>query len=246
VSDLTLIVLVSAVAFLVKGIAGFGGPLLAVPLLAPTLGVERSVAVLALANIVANLMLLWEHRVGAAETKQLLLRLLAAGAVGTVIGTWLLTRLDDRPLEVAMAVLVFVYIAVAVRRPNFHLPRERGLRLSWPVGAVGGLMHGATGNSGTVFGTFIHSLGMDRSPYVYALTVVFLVFGTIQTITLAGLGAFEGTVLTEALWTIIPVVLVTPIGGVIARRLDNRAITWVVLGLLAFSGIRLAFAALGV
>jgi uncharacterized membrane protein YfcA len=245
-SDLTLIIAVAAFAFLVKAVAGFGGPLLAVPLLAPTLGVERAVAVLSLANIVANLMLLWEHRSGAGETKALLYRLLAAGALGTVVGTWLLTRLDDRPLEVTMALLVFAYIAVAIRRPDFRIGRERGLQLSLPIGAVGGLMHGATGNSGTVFGTFIHSLGLDRSSYVFALTVVFLVFGSIQVVTLGGLGAFHDTVLSEALWTILPVVVVTPIGGAIARRLGNKAFTWVVLGLLAFSGVRLVFAAFGV
>jgi uncharacterized membrane protein YfcA len=230
----------------VKGVAGFGGPLLAVPIIAPTLGVEHAVVAISLANVVSNLLMMWEHRTGFRDTRSILSRVLPAGVAGTVLGTWLLTRLDNRPLALAVAIMVLIYIVVASRRPEMRIDPEAGLRLAWPVGALGGFMHGATANSGPVFGTFMHSLGLARSSFVFAVTVPFLVFGTIQVITLVGLGAFSSDRLMQALWAIIPVVIVIPIGARIARKLDQRTFGRIVLGLLGVAAIRLALSAFGI
>jgi len=245
-TDLVLILAAVAFAFFVKGVAGFGGPLLAVPIIAPTLGVEHAVVVVSLGNLISNLMMLWEHRTGFGDTRRLLFRLLVAGAGGTVGGTWLLTRLDNRPLALAVAALVIGYIGVSLVRPNLRMNPAQGLRLAWPVGAVGGLVHGATGNSGPVFGTFLHSLGLARSSFVFALTVPFLVFGSIQIITLFGLGAFTPARATQALWAILPVLVVIPLGTRIARRLNQRAFERIVMALLAFAAIRLVFSVFGI
>lgn len=245
-SDLLLILIAVAFAFLVKGIAGFGGPLLAVPIIAPSLGVEHAVVVVALGNLLSNVMMLWEHRTGFGDTRSLLVRLLSAGAAGTVVGTWLLTRLDNRPLALAVAALVFGYIAVSFARPNFRMDPVRGLKLAWPIGAFGGLVHGATGNSGPVFGTYLHSLGLARSSFVFALTVPFLVFGAIQVVTLFSLGAFTPERTNQALWAILPVLVVIPVGTRIARRLNQRAFERIVMALLAFAAVRLLLSVFGI
>ncbi|HKY47251.1 MAG TPA: sulfite exporter TauE/SafE family protein [Acidimicrobiia bacterium] len=245
-SDLLLILIAVAFAFLVKGIAGFGGPLLAVPIIAPSLGVEHAVVVVALGNLLSNVMMLWEHRTGFGDTRSLLARLLSAGAAGTVFGTWLLTRLDNRPLALAVAALVFGYIAVSFARPNLRMDPARGLKLAWPIGAFGGLVHGATGNSGPVFGTYLHSLGLARSSFVFALTVPFLVFGAIQVVTLFSLGAFTPERTNQALWAILPVLVVIPVGTRIARRLNQRAFERIVMALLAFAAVRLLLSVFGI
>ena len=241
--DLVLILAAVALAFLVKGVAGFGGPLLAVPILAPSLGVEHAVVVVSIGNVISNLMMLWEHRSGFDDTRALLVRLLAAGGAGTVLGTYLLTRLDNTPLALSVAGVALAYIGVSLLRPEIRIPPARGLQLAWPVGAVGGLLHGATGNSGPVFGTFVHSLGLARSSFVFAISVPFLVFGAIQVLTLLGLGAFTPERTTQALWAILPILVVIPIGTRIARRLNQRTFQRIVMGLLAFTAVRLILSA---
>ena len=245
-SDLFLILAAMAFGFFVKGVAGFGGPLLAVPIIAPTLGVEHAVVVVSVGNLISNLMMLWEHRTGFGDTRSLLVRLLAAGAAGTVLGTWMLTRLDNRPLALTVAALVLGYIALSIVRPDLRIDPARGMSLAWPVGAIGGLVHGATGNSGPVFGTFLHSLGLPRSSFVFALTVPFLVFGSIQVIALVGLGAFTPDRTSQALWAMLPVLVVIPVGTRIARRLNQRTFGRIVMALLAFAAIRLILSAFGI
>jgi uncharacterized membrane protein YfcA len=237
--ELALILAVVAFAFLVKAVVGFGGPLLAVPMLAPFIGVEHAVVALSLGNVIANLMLLWGNRHGAASTRPVLIRVISAGAIGVGVGSYLLTTLDDRVLSVALAASVTAYIVLALTKPDLHLSRERGLRIAVPVGAIGGLMHGSTGNSGTVFGTYLHAMNLPRVEFVFAITLPFLVFGSVQIATLASLGSFTEARTTQALLAIVPVVIVRPIGTRIGDRLASRTFSVLVLGLLAFSGLAL-------
>jgi uncharacterized membrane protein YfcA len=81
---------------------------------------------------------------------------------------------------------------------------------------------------------------------VFALTVPFLVFGSIQVVALFSLGAFTPDRTNQALWAILPVVVVIPIGTRIARRLNQRAFERIVMALLAFAAIRLLLSAFGI
>lgn len=233
-----------AFTFLVKSVVGFGGPLLAIPMLAPFIGVEHAVVAVSLGNIVANLMLLWANRDAAGTTMPLLVRVVSAGIIGVAGGTYLLTVLDDRILSIALAISVFLYIVLALARPDVRLSRDRGLRIAAPVGVVGGFMHGATGNSGMVFGTYLHALDLPRREFVFAVTIPFLAFGTVQVFTLAGLGGFDGARLVQALFAILPVLVVTPLGSRIGDRLKTQTFSRLVLALLALSGVFLIAAAI--
>ncbi len=242
--ELVLILVVVAFAFLVKSVVGFGGPLLATPLLAPFLGVEHAVVVVSLANIVSNLMILWGNRSAAGATRDLLVRMILAGTAGVIAGSYFLTVLDDRILSAALAGTVLSYILLALARPELHVTREAGLRIAAPAGAVGGLIHGATGNSGVVFGTFLHALALPRTEFLFAVTIPFLVFGSVQVVTLAGLGSFTGDRVVQALLAILPVVAVTPLGTRIGARLASRTFSRLVLALLGGSGLVLLVSAI--
>lgn len=242
--ELLLILTVVAFAFFVKSVVGFGGPLLATPLLAPFLGVEHAVVVVSLANILSNLMILWGNRSAAGATRSLLIRMILSGAVGAVVGSYFLTVLDDRVLSAALAATVLAYIVLALARPELHIDRETGMRIAAPAGAVGGLIHGATGNSGVVFGTFLHALALPRTEFLFAVTIPFLVFGSVQVVTLASLGSFTGGRTLQALLAILPVVAVTPFGTRIGARLASRTFSRLVLTLLAGSGLVLLVSAI--
>ncbi len=242
--QLTLILAVAAFSFWVKGITGFGGPLLAIPVLAPIIGVEQSVVVISLSNAVSNLMLFWSNRDAGKGLRRLLGRLLVAGAVATVVGTVLLTSLNDAFLSLVLAGSVILYIAMSLARPEFSLSPERGLSLAVPAGVVGGLMHGALGNSGVVFGSFYHSLKMARDEFVFALAITFLGFGLLQIVTLVQLGSFSDDRTAQALITLVPVVIATRLGERFARRLDAAVFGRIVLGLLALSAVALVIGVL--
>jgi uncharacterized membrane protein YfcA len=241
--ELILILVVMFFSFWVKAIAGFGGPLLSVPLLTPFIGIEAAVVVMSLANAVANIMLLWSNRRAAHGIWPLFARVAVTAAVGVVAGTVLLTRLDDAILSLFLAATVLLYIVVSLTRPEFHLSEEQGRKAAWFMGTVGGLVHGSTGNSGTIFGSFYHSLRMPRDQYVFIITLTFLALGSLQIGTLLNLGSFTDERTQQAVLSIVPVVIATPLGERVSRRLDPKVFGRVVLALLAVAAVSLVVAA---
>ena len=239
-----IILLAIAVAYLVKGVAGMGGPLLAVPVIASVTSVEHAVVVLSLANMASNGWLLWEHRSGARGTGFVMTPFLIVGTAATIAGTWLLTEVDDRILSMVIAVVIVGYIWRYLVNPHFGLQHDTARRIAAPMGLIGGGLLGATGTAGPLIATYLHSLRMSRSSLVYMMTITFQVFGLIQLATLVFLGAFTPERTTQALWAIVPVAIVTFLGIRLGRRLDQKAFEYVVLALLGFAAVRLVLSAL--
>jgi uncharacterized membrane protein YfcA len=243
-TELVLILVVVSVAYLVKGVAGMGGPLLAVPFIAGFTSVEHAVVVLSLANMVSNGWLLWEHRAGAKGTGFVMTPFLLVGTPAAIAGTYLLTELDDRLLSLVVAVIIVIYIWRHVANPGFGLKPATARRLAVPIGLVGGGLAGATSTAGPLITTYLHSLRMSRSSLVYMLSLVFSVFGFVQLVTLIALGAFTEERTVQALLAIVPVLVMTPVGIRLGRRLDQRAFELIVLSLLGFAALRLLVSAI--
>lgn len=244
-TEFILVLAVVSLAYLVKGVAGMGGPLLAVPFIAAFTSVENAVVVLSLANMVSNGWLLWEHRAGAQGTGFVMIPFLAVGTVATIVGTWVLTEIDDRILSVVIALIIVAYIWRFLANPEFRLERETARRMAVPMGVVGGGLLGATGTAGPMIATYLHSIRLERGSFIYMMSLTFSIFGIIQLVTLVVLGAFtpERTVL--ALWAIVPVTIMTAIGIRIGRSVNQRTFELLVLTLLGFAAVRLLWSALG-
>lgn len=237
--ELVVVLVATAIAYFIKSITGMGGPLLAIPIIAASTSVEHAVVVVSFANLVANGWLIWEHRASGSSIRWLLVPLLVTGTIGTVIGTWLLTELDDRILSIVLAIVVVGYIVRYLTSPEVALAESTGRRLAGPVGLAGGLMTGGTGTGGPLFATLLHALRLERGPFVLIMSLLFQILGLIQIGVLVSLGSFTDDRVQQGLLALIPLVLVTPLGVVLSRRLRQRYFELAVLALLAFSAVRL-------
>lgn len=213
--------------------------MLSTPLIAAATSVEHAVVVVSFANLLSNGWLVWENRRSAAGLRWLLVPLLSAGAAGTIFGTWLLTELDDRILSWALAGVVAAYIIRFLTRPDYHLEAGTARRLTLPVGLAGGVLTGGTSIGGPLFATYLHGLRLDRSRFVFVTGTIFGVLSPIQLVVLASLGSFTPTRLSQAALTIIPVLVVLPLGMAVARRIPQRVFEYAVLVLLAYSAVQL-------
>jgi uncharacterized protein len=244
-SEFLVVLLVISFAYLVKGAVGMGGPLLAIPFIASITSVEHAVVVMSFANLVSNGWLLWEHRDGARGTGFVLIPFLTVGTVATIAGTWLLTEVDDLFLSIIIALIILGYIWRFVANPELGLEPRIARRTAAPMGLLGGGLLGATGTAGPLIATYLHSIRLGRSSFIFMMSVTFQVFGLIQVATLVFLGSFTEERTIQALWAIVPVTLMTAIGIRIGRRMNQRAFEWAVLALLGFAAVRLLLSALG-
>ncbi|HJU80739.1 MAG TPA: sulfite exporter TauE/SafE family protein [Acidimicrobiia bacterium] len=243
--EFALVLAVIAVAYVVKGVAGMGGPLVAVPFIAAFTSVEYAVVVLSLANMVSNGWLLWEHRAGARGTGFVMIPFLTVGTVAVIAGTWILTEIDDRILSMLIALVIAFYIWRHLADPQFGLDRKTARRVAAPMGLLGGGLLGATGTAGPLIATFLHSIRLNRSSFIHMMSITFTVFGLVQLVTLVVLGAFTPERTTQALWAILPVAAMTVLGIRIGRLIKQKTFERVVLTLLAIAAIRLISSALG-
>jgi uncharacterized membrane protein YfcA len=243
-TEIVLILAAVAVAFLAKAMTGLGGPSLAVPMLAPFLGVEFAVAVIAIPTAVSNIWLIWETRSEAPEIRRFITPLLMAGLVGTVLGVWILVSVDDKIMSVVLGVLLFAYIAWYLLNPEAKLDDLTAQRLAWPAGLGGGLLLGTTGVAAPAIATYVHSLRLARAGFVLAVSVPFLVLGIVQIVSLAAFGGYDEERLVAGAISCAPVLLVTPIGMWLGRRIPVTAFQYVVLTVLGVAAVRLLWTGL--
>ncbi len=236
-TDVLVIVAALALGSFVKGVTGTGLPQVAVPVMAAFLGVERAVIIMSIPGVVSNVWLVVAHRAARRETRDLPV-LLGTGVAGAVIGTVLLTTVDDRLLSMVLAALVVAYVLLRLVSPHLELPSSVTAWTSPPVGLAAGALQGATGVSGPLVSTYLHAFALTPSAYVLSVSTLFLVFSLAQVGTLAGIGAYTPGLLGESLLALVPVAVFLPLGSHVGRRLGARAFSTVVLvGLLAAAGV---------
>ena len=242
--EILLVLVAVAVGFFAKGVTGLGGPPLAIPVLAAFMGVEYAVAVIAIPGALANFWLMIENRSSSTDIRWFLVPMMATGVVGTLLGVWLLLSIDDRIMSVVLGVFMLLYIFWYLLNPERKIDDRTARRLAAPAGFGGGILAGATGISAPIIATYVHSLRLARSEFVFAISVPFFFLGLMQIASLAALGGYNQARVTAGIIACVPVVIVTPIAMRLGRRLPVRAFQYVVLAVLGISAIRLLWSGL--
>jgi uncharacterized membrane protein YfcA len=220
----------------VKGLTGMGLPPVALPVLAIFVGVEDAVVVMALPTVVTNVALLvgnWEHR----RENPILPPMVVASAIGGLGGAWLLTNLNERVIAVMLATLVVAYVVSRLTRSDWTIPDHVARRASVPVGVVGGVLQGATGLSGTWFGSFLHATCLRPPVFVFSIAALFQVSALASVVGLATLGRYDGRLLGMSVLASLLAVLVVVGVRPFARRVPQHAFDVLVLVVLVGSVI---------
>ncbi|WIY53067.1 sulfite exporter TauE/SafE family protein [Devosia sp. YIM 151766] len=229
-----------AAGALVKGATGMGLPLIALPVLATFFGLHHAVGIMAITQIVTNGMQIWQFRAARREDSMNFLPLfLATGAVGVVLGTWLLRNLPERVLIFSLGVLLLAYFGLKVSRPHLAVSAAMARRAGPAAGFGSGVLQGATGISAPVGVTFIHAMGLDRAAHVYAVSAMFLTLGLVQLPSLIVGGIMQPQWVIEALLAMIPILIFMPVGQALAGKLSRRAFDLMILIFLGLMGLKM-------
>lgn len=237
-AEIAVVLGASLLGAFVKSVTGMGYPLLAVPLIALALGIEDAVVIVSGPNAVANAALCWQARDGRSDTRDLPV-LVATGFAGAFLGTFLLVTLPEDPLLIVLALTMVVFVVNYLRSPELRLQPATTRRWSPVVGSIAGVMQGALGVSGPVVGAWMHGYRLTSQAYVFSVTLIFGVAGSVQLVLLALSGRYTGERLSVSALAMVPVVVVLPLGMRWRRRLGGRGFDLAVLGVLLASGAAL-------
>jgi uncharacterized protein len=227
-------------AGLLNGSIGLGIPIVSIPIFAPILGLQTSVAMMIVPLLTTNISQIWiyrEHR----RQAGLMLPFLALAVIGIVAGTNILLRVDERALYAVLGALIMVYIAINVFNPAVTTPERIGYRVAPVVGFLGGMLQGMTGISAPISLVFLHSLRWVRGLFIFAVSIMFLSFGIVQSITLASVGILTWDIMLASALIVIPVLAMMPVGNYVGKRASKRTFELTVLGLLGLLALRLLY-----
>ena len=208
---LAVVLIAISVGSYFKGAIGLGLPTIGVPTLAAFLGVEHSIVVLTIPVAASNIWICWRYRKMSSEVPHLKVALIAAG-LGTALGTFVLASLTDNALLWLLIVWLGLYLLILFLKPDFQLKGELARRASPVLAVIGGLSQGATGISGPIVATWIHSYRLHSQTYVFAVSIMFLVISGTHVFAVGGLGLYTEERIIQGLWALIPTMLFTQLG----------------------------------
>ncbi|HLI12144.1 MAG TPA: sulfite exporter TauE/SafE family protein [Alphaproteobacteria bacterium] len=189
------VVLAVLLGGLLRGLSGFGGAMIMVPVVGAVLGPAAAVPIANMVDIVITAPLLPDafRRCRWREV----LPLFVGGALLVPVGVWLLTLLDPELLRRAISVVILV--AAAAMASGWRYKRQPSHSVSFGVGALSGLLSGAAGVSGPPVVLFWLG-GQAAAPTLRANLIAY--FGLMDVITVGSLwlgGLFTRPVLTLSL-----------------------------------------------
>lgn len=175
------------VAGTIKGVTGMGLPTVAMGVLGTLISPLSAASLLIVPSFVTNV---WQLLAGpsfGALARRFLLLVIAV-TVGTFASSYLLAGGDTRLTTAALGAALIVYAGHALLARQLHVPARFEPLLSPLVGAVTGLLTGATGVFVVPAVPYLQSLGLEKEDLIQALGLSF----TISTVALAGALAWHG------------------------------------------------------
>ena len=218
------------VAYVVRGITGFGSGLIAIPLLALMLPLPIVVPMVGLLDYLASVGHGVHHR------RQIrwreILPLLPFTLAGVVFALYIFKTVDTELLVKVLGVFVLLYAAYSL----FAREPEGGGSKLWagPAGGLGGMVGTLFGTGGPFYVIYLHFRGLDKIAFRATIAVVFLLDGASRLVgyTLSGFYTRDTLVLVAAGLPVMVIAMYA--GGHIHTRITpaqfRRAIALVLVG----------------
>lgn len=205
----------------VKGIAGLGLPMIAIPLLAFAINLPSAVALLVMPTIVSNLFQAFQRGAFRPVLRRFgWLLLLFVPAIG--VGAKLLVTLDERLLYAVLGVVVLATTVLIRLAPSFAVGPRAERWLNPVVGAVSGVLGGASSLFGPVIMVYLLMLRMDRAAYIATVSLLYFTGAATFGIALAAVGGFGPHQALHSALALAPVFAGMLIGQKLGERLDRR------------------------
>ncbi|MEM7250748.1 MAG: sulfite exporter TauE/SafE family protein [Pseudomonadota bacterium] len=233
-SELIFAAIIVFVAYLVRGIAGFGSALISIPLLTLHFPLVVVVPLVVLLDYVGSLGQGFHSREAIAWRD--LLPLLPFTFIGAAAALWLFDTLDPITLSRLLGVFVILFsIYQLLPTPQIHASRTSAI----PYGFLGGLMGTLFGTGGPFYVIYLTVRGLEKTVFRASFATYFAIDGTARIIGYGLLG-FLSAQMWELFALALPVALVgLLVGGRMHVSISQVSFKRLISALLLASGTAL-------
>ncbi len=224
---ITIVVFAMLVAGCVKGVIGLGLPLTSIAILGTMMDLRQAIPLIVVPVLVTNAFQAMQGGVLMAQFRRFWsLNLLLC--LGTWGGTVLLFIVDPAALLVTLGAVVVGYALVNLFAVAIRVPADSERWMSPVVGAVSGVLTGATGSVGAPVAIYMQALGLDKEAFLQAISLSFLITAMVWIVALVDQSAFDRESAIVSLGAVIPAFAGMWIGQYLRRRLsEDKFRRWV-------------------
>ncbi len=236
--ELTLFSVVLFVAYMVKGLSGFGSGLVAIPLLAFVLPLTFVVPVLGLLSYSGTVVQSLSFRKDVAWRD--MLPLIPFSLAGIALALWLLVNVDMAILTLILGLFIFCYSIYSLI-PRGLAQANKGSRW-WAViaGGFAGLVGALFGTGGPFYVLYLKMRRLNKKQFRASITMIFLFDGGARMFGYFASGLFDAKMLLLVL-ILLPVLFIAMyVGHRLHIKINERRFNQVVSLLLVISGASLA------
>lgn len=228
-------VAILVLAYFVRGIAGFGSGLIAIPLLALVLPLTLAVPVMALLDYSAATVHGVQHRERIRWRD--LLPLLPFTLAGSMAALYLLHQVDTTQLNTALGSFVLLYALYSLS----GLAPQREYSRAWaaPLGAIGGLVSTLFGTGGPFYVIYLHLRALDKQAFRATIAAIFLIDGGIRIVGYLVTGLIDTRILLLALASLPIILIAMRLGERLHSNISQRNFAHLISLLLLGSGLAL-------
>ena len=238
--DLQVVLVLLAILFaaFVKGFVGFGFPLISVPMVALIVDPKTAVIAMSIPTIVSNLVVLVRGDVPWTQVRRAL-PFMIPFVLSAAVGAALLPHLDPRALGLIIGVVSAGFSLLSLVRLRITLTPTQERFASPPMGVISGVLGGATTIYGPLVALYFQALQYDKWPFVYVISIIFLVGTIAQNVTYATLQLYQSEAVIYGLLACVPVYFGVKLGMRLNRKASLPLFHYMVLIVVLLSSLNL-------
>ncbi|MGI9350605.1 MAG: sulfite exporter TauE/SafE family protein [Rhizobiaceae bacterium] len=226
-------------AGVVKGILGFGLPIITMSLLPFVIPVEMAIALSAVVQPATNIFQLISAG-GVKKAVTLSWPVLAALIPGVAVGAWYLTSLDSKSLLILIGFTITTYALFDLLGYKVSIPPKKHIPVGFVFGFVAGIFGALTALNGWAFIIYLVGLNAERNVFRSTIALLFLISGLLISSSFWLLGWLTAKVLLLGCVALLAAFPGMTIGNRIGERLPGKLFRKLILTSLVFVGLFLA------
>ncbi len=235
-------ILIILLAFVIRGITGFGSGLIAVPLLAHFLPLQFVVPFMLVLDVSAAMALLGGQNLQRVNWRELR-PLIPFGVTGMLLGVGLLMNLPKTPLLLGLGLFVLVFGL----RSLLDIHGEKPISRLWaiPAGLTGGTVGALFGTGGPPYIIYLSHRLRDKAEFRSTFSGLFMIEGSLRIVAFLATGLLLQENMATALLLALPVMaLGLYLGHHIHLGISQRHMMKLIGLLLVGSGLSLLWKSL--
>jgi len=238
--DIEFLYIATALCFagIVKGLIGFGLPIVALSILSLFIPIEFALALIVFPIFATNFVL----AIQGGKIKTVLLRfwpLILSLSIGLFLSAQILVGIKAQSLYLLLGSIIIFLLVIDTLKGRVAIPAKWERTISLPVGLISGIIGGISTSYGPPIVLFLTALNLPKELFISVLGTILCCGSIALAIAFGSVNILNADNILWSILAIIPCVLGLWIGGKLRHQIPQKLFYRIILGALTLIAFNL-------